>query len=240
MRWVKACKASMKILPPAGYEMLPLHGLHFSITGFEENKREMLIESIRRGGGIYSGDMKMNISTHLIAEDTTSSKYSYAIKWGNVLVVASDWIALCLKLNHWVSETPYIIKPKSCTLRGEKRRIALLNQGGESKERKTAEAALEIQKARVISHFKTNGQVIDSLRNRIILMHGCDDSRKWRDLLFLVRCTGATVYWEWNSSITDVLIGDTPNKDYISYLKQQSDIRILNLHDIINALTLQK
>lgn len=50
---------------------------------------------VELNGGVFSKDLDRIRSTHLVAIDTTGSKYVHAVTWGNVRVVNKDWIQQC-------------------------------------------------------------------------------------------------------------------------------------------------
>ncbi|ODV90848.1 hypothetical protein CANCADRAFT_112018 [Tortispora caseinolytica NRRL Y-17796] len=84
-------------------------GLNICITGFSaNNQRALLIEEIKQNGGNYHPDLSHSV-THLVASDTTSTKYSYAKKW-DIPVVQAAWIHQSLKRNAVLDESYFSLE----------------------------------------------------------------------------------------------------------------------------------
>jgi hypothetical protein len=90
----------------------------------------------------------------------------------------------------------------------------------------------------LVEQFKASGALLGCLRTYRIFMHGLD-VRRWRTLRFLVQCAGAVLLFEYNSLVTHVLLGNTPNADYVATLRKTNPaLHFIEPQLITDCLTL--
>ena len=79
------------------YRPPPLSGLSVCVTGYTQNERAEMETAVVSVGGSYSSDLVKGRCTHLVAINTTSSKYAHASKWEGVCVVDKGWLQACIE-----------------------------------------------------------------------------------------------------------------------------------------------
>jgi hypothetical protein len=90
----------------------------------------------------------------------------------------------------------------------------------------------------LVEQFKASGALLGCLRTYRIFMHGLD-VRRWRTLRFLAQCAGAVLLYEYNSLVTHVLLGNTPNADYVATLRKNNPaLHFIEPQLITDCLTL--
>jgi len=73
------------------YKCPTFWGLKVCVTGFDDfEERGALVECVRGGGGMYSGDLTKDV-THLVAKEARGKKFEAAVHWG-LKVVGVEWV----------------------------------------------------------------------------------------------------------------------------------------------------
>jgi len=81
-------------------------GCVITISGVEIVERSQLACVIEENGGKYSADMEKGICTHLVTDQSNTSKYRYAMKWG-IKIVTVSWLNECLECKMRLPEVHY-------------------------------------------------------------------------------------------------------------------------------------
>ena len=93
--------------PPAAPGAPPgMGGFCVCMTGYTGVERQVLKALIQRTGAAYSGPLKKEQATHLLAYDFAGAKYDMAREWG-VPVVNHRWLEDCLRAWRAVPEAGY-------------------------------------------------------------------------------------------------------------------------------------
>ncbi|KRZ80375.1 DNA topoisomerase 2-binding protein 1 [Trichinella papuae] len=97
MAWKNRYKEKFIAADPAfteNYKCLAFTGLTITVSGFVASERAKLRELIEKNGGIFSGIMKQNETSHLVTNTTKSEKYKIAKLWTDniIKIVTADWI----------------------------------------------------------------------------------------------------------------------------------------------------
>jgi len=73
------------------YQCPTFWGLKICVTGFDNfEERGALQDVVRRGGGMYCGDLTRDV-THLIAKEAKGKKFEAALHWG-LKIVGVEWV----------------------------------------------------------------------------------------------------------------------------------------------------
>uniref|UniRef100_A0A8C4Q3B7 DNA topoisomerase II binding protein 1 n=1 Tax=Eptatretus burgeri TaxID=7764 RepID=A0A8C4Q3B7_EPTBU len=114
--WVTACwEASQSRVvcsiddSLAQYACPPLNGCVVCVTGLSSEERSQVRNIAMDNGGIYSGELKMNECTHLIAHAAKGTKYEFANKW-NIACVTIRWLHDSVERGACQDETLYRIE----------------------------------------------------------------------------------------------------------------------------------
>ncbi|KAL3835828.1 hypothetical protein ACJMK2_021298 [Sinanodonta woodiana] len=67
------------------------YGLVVTVSGLSSDERKEAKKLIEKEGGTYSGEMKMNHTTHLIINEAKGQKYEFAKKW-NMCIIKTEWL----------------------------------------------------------------------------------------------------------------------------------------------------
>ncbi|CAL1538270.1 unnamed protein product [Lymnaea stagnalis] len=94
------------------YKCPPFLGLTIVVSGFSNRERNNMMSFITRGGGKYSGELKMNECTHLIVKEPKGAKYEAALKW-EIKVVNDQWLQDCMDKQRYLDPKPYQYNVKS-------------------------------------------------------------------------------------------------------------------------------
>ena len=86
-----------------------LKGCSVCVSGLCGEKREEIKRLVEKHGGIYSAELRLNVTTHLLIENPTGQKYEFALRW-SVICVKPDWLHGCINTGYWIEETPYLVK----------------------------------------------------------------------------------------------------------------------------------
>lgn len=79
-----------------GYSLPAFAGLCVCVTGYSQDARAEMGAQVVARGGVYTSDLVKNRCTHLVAFNSTSSKYKHASKWDGVHVVSRAWVEECI------------------------------------------------------------------------------------------------------------------------------------------------
>ena len=85
-----------------------LKGCSVCVSGLNGKKREEIKRLVEKHGGIYSAELQLKITTHLLIENPTGQKYKFALRW-SVICVKPDWLHDCINTGYWIEETPYLV-----------------------------------------------------------------------------------------------------------------------------------
>uniref|UniRef100_UPI00358F4402 DNA topoisomerase 2-binding protein 1 isoform X2 n=1 Tax=Myxine glutinosa TaxID=7769 RepID=UPI00358F4402 len=114
--WVTACwEASQSRVVCSTNDSLgqyacpPLKGCVICVTGLLSEERNEVRKIATDNGGIYSGELRMNECTHLIAHVAKGAKYEFANKW-NVACVTIRWLHDSVERGACQDETLYRIE----------------------------------------------------------------------------------------------------------------------------------
>ena len=130
-------------------------GCSFCVTGIEGSKRKEIKSAVENHGGVYSAELKLKSTTHLLVERPTGDKYEFAMRW-NVNCVRLDWLYNCIEAGHWLDEASYLVKSErdldQTRSTGGRLSITTVNTttnstiGGAGVSKKAAEAARQSAK----------------------------------------------------------------------------------------------
>uniref|UniRef100_A0A8C1ZJS6 DNA topoisomerase II binding protein 1 n=1 Tax=Cyprinus carpio TaxID=7962 RepID=A0A8C1ZJS6_CYPCA len=119
--WVKACWEQSQDsifhhseLNTEDYQCPVLKGCTVCVTGLSTVERKEVQRLCDQNGGNYTGQLKMNECTHLIASEPTGQKYEFARKW-NVYCVSLHWLFDSIEKGFCQDESRYAVE------RGKKR-----------------------------------------------------------------------------------------------------------------------
>ncbi|KIH52433.1 BRCA1 protein, partial [Ancylostoma duodenale] len=73
-------------------------------TGVGGDERMDIARLIELNGGRFSGDMKRNECTHLIADQTKGTKYKKAREWGSIKIVRASWLRKSVQAGYVLPE----------------------------------------------------------------------------------------------------------------------------------------
>ena len=111
------------------YRPSPLSGLSVCVTGYNQNERNEIEKDVVVHGGHYSSDLVKGKCTHLVASNTTSSKYAHASKWDGVSIVDKNWLRECITQSCRVDEKEF---PVEGSVEARRRSDSLKKQGHSS------------------------------------------------------------------------------------------------------------
>ena len=119
--------------PPAAPGVPPgMGGFCVCMTGYTGVERQVLKVLIQRTGATYSGPLKKEQATHLLAYDFAGAKYDMAREWEGVTVVNHRWLEDCLRAWRAVPEAGYqALSGQEVEARGEPR-VPLARLTGDS------------------------------------------------------------------------------------------------------------
>lgn len=81
-------------------------------SGFNETSKNKLKEQIESGGGVYSGDLVLGTTTHLIVKDPRGAKFDAAKLW-KIPIVKIEWVQESLEAGYCLTEKNYLISTSS-------------------------------------------------------------------------------------------------------------------------------
>lgn len=110
--FASACLTSNRLVDFREFALPCFSGLHISLSGFHNEHRAQLRETIEKYGGIYDGSMTMGRTTHLVTAHASGEKFKFANEWG-LPVVNEGWLSKCVDLGAWVKETSFLITTRS-------------------------------------------------------------------------------------------------------------------------------
>lgn len=76
-------------------------------SGFNESSKNKLKEQIESGGGVYSGDLVLGKTTHLIVKEARGAKYDAAKLW-KIPIVKIEWVQESLEAGYCLPEKTYL------------------------------------------------------------------------------------------------------------------------------------
>ncbi|XP_077481033.1 DNA topoisomerase 2-binding protein 1 isoform X2 [Stigmatopora argus] len=114
--WVKTCweKSQNSLfryteLPTEEHLCPVLLGCTVCVTGLSSAERKEVQRQCKRHGASYTGQLKMNECTHLIASEPSGQKYECARKW-NVFCVALPWLFDSIEKGSCQDESRYAVE----------------------------------------------------------------------------------------------------------------------------------
>ncbi|XP_069765206.1 DNA topoisomerase 2-binding protein 1 isoform X2 [Narcine bancroftii] len=114
--WVKACweKTQQRMINLTDVKLEehlcpPFLGCTICVTGLSSLDRQEVQRLTLENGGRYTGQLKMNDCTHLIAQEAQGQKYECAQKW-NVYCVSIQWFFNSIKLGACQDEGNYKVE----------------------------------------------------------------------------------------------------------------------------------
>ncbi|GFS20647.1 DNA topoisomerase 2-binding protein 1 [Elysia marginata] len=84
----------------------PFLGLTICVSGFSSNQRNKMRNFVMRGGGKYSGELKMNECTHLVVKEAKGAKYEAAKNW-KIRIVKDGWLYESMDKQKYLDPKPY-------------------------------------------------------------------------------------------------------------------------------------
>ncbi|RUS70584.1 hypothetical protein EGW08_021654 [Elysia chlorotica] len=84
----------------------PFLGLTVCVSGFSSNERNKMRNFVMRGGGKYSGELKMNECTHLVVKEAKGAKYEAAKNW-KIRIVKDSWLYESMDKQRYIDPKPY-------------------------------------------------------------------------------------------------------------------------------------
>ncbi|XP_041670231.1 DNA topoisomerase 2-binding protein 1 [Cheilinus undulatus] len=114
--WVKACweKSQDSLfryteLPIEDFLCPVLRGCTVCVTGLSTAERKEVQRLCEQHGANYTGQLKMNVCTHLIVSEPTGQKYECARKW-NVYCVSLHWLFDSIEMGFCQDESRYTVE----------------------------------------------------------------------------------------------------------------------------------
>ena len=86
-----------------------LKGCSICVSGLNGRRKEEIKRLVEKHGGVYSAELQLKVTTHLLIENPTGQKYQFALRW-SVHCVKPDWLHDCINAGCWIEETPYLVK----------------------------------------------------------------------------------------------------------------------------------
>ena len=114
--WLRDSAAKGELLPlddPAtaqGYRPPAFMGLCVCVTGFTQDERAAIEAKVVANGAVYTSDLVKGRCTHLIASNTTSSKYKHASKWDGVQIVNHRWVDASIASGQRADESKFAVE----------------------------------------------------------------------------------------------------------------------------------
>lgn len=249
MDWVKTCFEEGRLAATDLFLVKPFHKMSFSVTGFAQDPelRGSIMKGVQDNGGSCSASMQPDTTTHLVAESFTGAKCEATVSHPHIKVVSAEWVWTCIRSKRYVSEEGFLVKSDDVEERRRKQKedkAALKRQRASEeaekvRQQRVKERALEAlmhREAAALRGVSAAGTWLDVLQPLSIFLHGFD-SKRWRTVQALVRCTGATVLWEWNKTATHILVGNRVNDDYVNVLQQlHPDLPVLHTDYILECI----
>ncbi|BFY98833.1 hypothetical protein BsWGS_01873 [Bradybaena similaris] len=88
------------------YTCPPFMGVTVVVSGFKARERNQLRDFVIRGGGKYSGELRLNECTHLIVKEPQGAKYEAAKNW-HIKIVTDRWLFDCMDKGRYLDTKPY-------------------------------------------------------------------------------------------------------------------------------------
>ncbi|VDM19425.1 unnamed protein product [Hydatigera taeniaeformis] len=79
------------------------------VSGLTPEERREVADIVKNNGGVYSGEMKIGLTTHLLVKRAGGLKYNFAKKW-KVRVVSVRWLSDSIRKGYALEETDYYIR----------------------------------------------------------------------------------------------------------------------------------
>lgn len=84
----------------------PFLGLTICVSGFSSSERNKMRNFVMRGGGKYSGELKMNECTHLVVKEPKGAKYEAAKNW-KIRIMKDNWLYESMDKQKYLDPKPY-------------------------------------------------------------------------------------------------------------------------------------
>ncbi len=94
--WVRECQKKYTLAKYSAYKVPPFYGLVVTCTEVTKEERDRIESIVNANGGKYSASFFKDKSTHLIAKDGNSEKFSRAKEWRK-RIVTTQWVDDCVK-----------------------------------------------------------------------------------------------------------------------------------------------
>eukprot|EP00629_Pelagomonadales_sp_RCC1024_P017625 CAMPEP_0119295912 /NCGR_PEP_ID=MMETSP1329-20130426/50303_1 /TAXON_ID=114041 /ORGANISM="Genus nov. species nov., Strain RCC1024" /LENGTH=323 /DNA_ID=CAMNT_0007296835 /DNA_START=699 /DNA_END=1670 /DNA_ORIENTATION=- len=107
--YVRDCHAHMARLDEAKYSVPALSGLRVALSGFEGISRDLLRDTIVRGGGAYMPTLDAHTTDVLVARRPVGAKYCAATSW-KIPCVSRKWLDDSLVHGHRLNECDYMLQ----------------------------------------------------------------------------------------------------------------------------------
>uniref|UniRef100_A0A5K3EHW4 BRCT domain-containing protein n=2 Tax=Mesocestoides corti TaxID=53468 RepID=A0A5K3EHW4_MESCO len=79
------------------------------VSGLSLEERKEVAKIVSSNGGLYSGEMKIGITTHLVVKSAGGVKYNFAKKW-KVRIVSVRWLTDSVNKGYALDESDYPVK----------------------------------------------------------------------------------------------------------------------------------
>ncbi|EYB95197.1 hypothetical protein Y032_0162g3401 [Ancylostoma ceylanicum] len=89
------------------YRLPIFNKMVITATGVGGDERMDIARLIELNGGRFSGDMKRNECTHLIADQTKGTKYKKAREWGSIKIVRASWLRKSVQAGYVLPESAF-------------------------------------------------------------------------------------------------------------------------------------
>ena len=84
-------------------------GCSICVSGLNGGRKDEIKRLVEEHGGMYSPELKLKGTTHLLIEKPTGRKFPFALRW-SVRCVQPDWLYDCINAGSWIEESPYLVK----------------------------------------------------------------------------------------------------------------------------------
>ncbi|GFO25793.1 DNA topoisomerase 2-binding protein 1 [Plakobranchus ocellatus] len=249
------------------YVCPPFLGLTICVSGFSSSERNKMRNFVMRGGGKYSGELKMNECTHLVVKEPKGAKYEAAKTW-KIRIVKDLWLYESMDKQKYIDPKPYqfnATQEKNIKTSTPERRsvlgphiadISAISCGAntsippvdETKDMTTSRMSeqfdLGVKNCIAESKMGTTALDMDATRSSVdIVLDGCKIYLSGlkqpieEKIRKIISVSGALKSSMIDSSITHVIIGDVVPSDVVLLSKLKKCPYVVNVDWIMDSFS---
>ena len=200
--WLYDCHDKQRLVSRSLYRVKPFHGLVITVTQLSPREKERTEILIQENGGIYSGKLEFEVTTHLIASTPDGDKYFAAKEWG-LPIVTMSWLHDCIDKNHWLKERNYQLRNKLQRLSSSSSSLLL----GQQPVPETASNTVKIIIPTIPPRAQVNPEKCNILQNEVFFISGFSNDIK-ESIVQLVLAGGGKRHQVLTPHVTKILLGD--------------------------------